>query len=164
VYHTDGIDVATLGLELGLSSEYWRSRGLSKAKIARELLSNYVNRAEPDKRVAVPASPHTVHWGAHQISANVDVLIRDRRGHVGRLCFTGNVGRPLSRAELALIAAAPLRGLLDEFEGQLFGDIIAEIEVWELRLDIATVIPRDEASQAWDALLVHLTRATAQDS
>ncbi|HZO68689.1 MAG TPA: hypothetical protein VFB74_27155 [Kribbellaceae bacterium] len=160
-YHAHGSHAAHASLESGLSGEYWSAKhGLTKAKIARDLLDTYIHLAAPDKRVAVGSTARTVTWAGHEIAANIDVLLSDPRGYVGRACLTGVIPRPLDDTDRALIAAAPLQGLLKEFEGGdgLF-EIIAEIEVWELRTGTTSVVSRQQAEAAWPRLLQHLQRA-----
>jgi hypothetical protein len=67
--------------------------------------------------------------------------------------------RSLSDTDRALIAAAPLQGLLEEFEARLFDNIIAEIEIWELRTGAKAVVSREQAEAAWPQLHKHLERA-----
>lgn len=159
-YHEDGVDAAWASLEAGLSGEYWTDKkGLTKAKTARDLLDSYLQLAATDTRVAVGVTAHTIRWAEHDIAANVDVLLSEPRGHVGRVCLTGVVPRSPNDAELALIAAAPLQGLLHEFESRLFDNVIAEIEIWTLRTGTTAVVSREQAEVAWPQLLQHLQRA-----
>jgi hypothetical protein len=160
VYHEHGLDAAWACLESGLSGEYWTGKsGLTKAKIARDQLDTYLHLAAPDTRLAVAFTARTIHWAGHEIAANVDVLLSEPRGHVGRICLTGVMHRSLSDTDRALIAAAPLQGLLEEFEARLFDNIIAEIEIWELRTGAKAVVSREQAEAAWPQLHKHLERA-----
>jgi hypothetical protein len=162
IYHTDGLEAAMTHIEQGLSHDYWRTKaGLTKAKTARQLLDTYISLAAADSRTAVPVKKYTVHELGHDIAADVDLLLSGPRGLIGRICFTAAMGRLLTPDERALIAAAPLRGLCEEFEGGLLDDVIADIELWELRMDTTAVVTREEADAAWPALLHHLARATS---
>lgn len=159
-YHSSGPEAARASLESGLSSEYWTGNaGLTKAKIARDLLDTYLHLAAADHRVAVGCTPRSIHWAGHDIAANVDVLLSDPRGYVGRICLTGTIFRPLTDTDRALLAAAPLQGLMEEFDGRLFDNVIAEMEIWELRTGITSVLARERAEAAWPRLLQYLQRA-----
>jgi hypothetical protein len=159
-YHSRGPHVARASLESGLAGQYWTGKhGLTKAKIARDLLDTYIGLAAPDNRIAVGSTGRTVTWAGHEVAANIDVLLSDPRGYVGRVCLTGTARRPLNDSDRALIAAAPLQGLLEEFEARLFDNVITEIEIWELRTATTSVVSRQRAEAAWPRLLQHLQRA-----
>jgi hypothetical protein len=163
-YHVHGVEVATHYIESALTKPYWHSGpGLTLAKNARQHLDVYIDLATADNRVAATVGArHTVDAIGHQVAADVDVVLQDRDGYVGRICITANLGRALTPAERALVAAAPLRGLVEEFEGGLLNDfiVIVAIEVWELRLGTTAIVQRRNAENAWPTLVEHLRRAT----
>ncbi len=161
-YHDHGLEAAMAHIEAGLAGKFWQEKGgLTQAKAARQMLDTYIDLAAQDKRAVAPAAKYTVRELGYEINADVDVLIMDTKGAVGRLCVTANLGRQLSREEQALVAAAPFKGLCDEFEGGLFGELVAGIEVWELRFGSTATVARHEAEAAWPRLIRHLQRATS---
>lgn len=159
-YHESGAEAAWAGLESGLSNKYWSSeQGLTKAKNARDMLDNYLRLATPDKRVGVGFTGRSIEWSGHEIAASVDVILSESRGQVGRICLTNVIPRPLTDTERALIVAAPLQGLLREFEHRIFDNVIADLELWELRTGATAVVSRERAEAAWPALQEHLRHA-----
>jgi hypothetical protein len=163
LFHSQGLEAAMMQIESGLSKQYWRSeRGLTMAKNARQMLDTYIELAKRDPRKVTTCGTYTILALGHEINADVDLLLIDRGTHIGRLCVLSNVGEGLPAEQCALIAAAPLRGLCEQFEGQgLFDSMIAGIEVWQLRIGEAAPVSRAEASEAWPVLLTHLGRATS---
>jgi hypothetical protein len=162
VYHEHGLEAAMAHIEGGLTKAYWHEKGgLTQAKAVRQMLDTYIDLASRDNRPTAPATRYTIRALGHEINADVDVIVKDSRGYVGRLCFTANLGRRLTRSEQALIVAAPFKGLADELDGGLFDDLVVEIELWELRLGTIATIGRDVIEAAWPQLLEHLKRATA---
>jgi hypothetical protein len=163
LFHSQGLEAAMAQIESGLSGPYWRAgRGLTMAKNARQMLDIYIDLAKADDRKASTCGAYTVPALGHEINADVDLLLTNRGRHVGRLCILGDVGQGLSPQQCALIAAAPLRGLCEQFEGNgLFDDLIDGIEVWQLRIGQTDSISRAEALDAWPVLLINLQRATS---
>jgi hypothetical protein len=100
----------------------------------------------------------------HIINADVDLVVHDSFMVTGRLCIYANVGAGLPFDLCALVAAAPFRGLCEEFEmeSSLFGDTVKGIEVWQLRCGQCMTVSREEAAAAWPSFLRHLARATAE--
>jgi hypothetical protein len=146
-------------IERGLASEHWRKpRGITQAKMARRMLDAYVHLASRDSRTAAPANKYTLRELGHEIAADVDILLPAPDGYAGRVCFTGALGRTLTPDERALIVAAPFRGLCEEFEDGLLG----EMEVWELRFEAASIVTRVEAEAAWPVLVGHIQRAAGE--
>ncbi|WP_238015168.1 hypothetical protein KZZ52_01845 [Dactylosporangium sp. AC04546] len=164
VYHADGVEDATHYVESALTKEFWRTgRGAPLAKHVRQDLDAYVHLAAPDHRVAATVSAkHPVRMGDHTVAADVDVLLHGGGNYVGRMAIAARQERPYTVEELALIAAAPLHGLVDELEGGLFGGIVEAIEVWELRLARASLVARQDAEAAWPKLVERLLRAVAE--
>jgi len=162
-YHEHGLEAAMAHIEKGLASPYWQQKGgLTQAKAARQMLDVYIDLASRDRRTAAPAARYTVREMRLEINADVDVVIMDPRGYVGRLCVTASLNRRFAHNECALAAAAPFRGLSEDFDGDLFDGLVVEVEVWELRFGTTTTISRSEAEAAWPTLLQHLRRAAAQ--
>ncbi len=162
VFHTDGLEAAMQHIEQGLSGDYWRQRGLTQAKSARQMLDTYVHLAGGGSRMAAPANKYTLREIGHDIAADVDVLLPTPDGYIGRVCFTGAMSRVLTPDERALVVAAPFRGLCEEFEDGLLGDVITGMQLWELRFEVASVVTRAEAEAAWPALIDHIRRATSE--
>ncbi|GAA1025740.1 hypothetical protein GCM10009557_00850 [Virgisporangium ochraceum] len=163
LYHTRGVEEAMHYIESALAGEAWQAgRGATLAKNARQDLDAYIDLAAPDRRVAATVGKkQSVHVGELSVAADVDVVLAADGTYVGRMAITANLGRRLRADELALIAAAPLRGLIEDFEGGLFDDIVQAIEVWELRLAAASVVARSDAEAAWPSLVEHLRRAAS---
>lgn len=163
LYHAQGVEVATHYIESALKKEFWRSgRGSTIAKYARQNLDVYIDLAAADRRVAATVgAKHPVRAGNLTIAADVDVVLHADARYVGRMAIAANQVRPFTPGERALIAAAPFRGLVEEFEGGLFGGTVEAIEIWELRLAVTSIVPRQEAEAAWPALVQHLRRAAS---
>lgn len=130
-------------LDERLSTDFWRKDGnATKARNARASFDNYRRRALADARVAVPGDHNaTVAVGPHVVAAGCDVVLVGDRGYDGRLCLWGIQERPLSEAELALLAC-PIVLALDNELGE---DRIGGLEIWFLRSDVATYIPAEHA-------------------
>jgi hypothetical protein len=163
MFHTGGVEAASAALD-GLKSEYWRGAGLSRTKNARHMLDTYIDLARADRRTVSIVGKCDVRALDHVINADVDVVLRDSRTVAGRICIFADVGSGLSLDQCALVAAAPFRGLCDEFEPQdaLFGETVTGIDIWQLRSGKCVNVLREEARDAWPALLMHLARATEE--
>lgn len=161
LYHADGVEGATHYVEQALQKEFWQTgRGATLAKNARHDLDVYIDFAARDTRVAATVSAkHPMRAGELTIAADVDVVLHANGNYVGRMAIATSLGRPFTSDERALVAAAPMRGLIDEFEGGLFGDIVEAMEVWELRLATTSIVSREDAENAWPKLLERLIRA-----
>jgi hypothetical protein len=164
LFHTAGVEAASAALEGGLKSGYWRDRGISRAKNARQLLDTYIDLARADGRPASPVGSCDISALGHTINADLDLILHDAVTVTGRLCIYANVGPGLPFERCALIAAAPFRGLCEEFEKEdsLFGETVKGIEVWQLRCGQCVTVSRDAAAAAWPSLLSHLTRAVSE--
>lgn len=163
MFHTGGVEAASAALDDGLKSEYWRGAGISRAKNARYMLDTYIDLARTDRRIASIVGKSEVRALGHIINADVDIVLHDSINVAGRICILADVGNGLPFNQCALVAAAPLKGLCEEFESQdaLFGNTVTGIEIWQLRCGECVSISREEATDAWPILLTHLARATS---
>ena len=116
LFHTAGIEAASTALEGGLKADYWRGRGISRAKNARQMFDTYVDLARADGRPASAVGNRDISALGHIINADVDLVVHDSFMVTGRLCIYANVGAGLPFDLCALVAAAPFRGLCEEFE------------------------------------------------
>src|SRR5690349_15948153 len=94
-FHTAGVEAASAALDAGLKSEYWRDRGVSRAKNARQMLDTYIDLARADGRPASPVGSCDISALGHTINADLDLILHDAVTVTGRLCIYANVGTGL---------------------------------------------------------------------
>jgi hypothetical protein len=137
-YHERGVDEARESLRQSLSNYFARPGAPStQAAHARQALETYIRTAAEDSRPAfVPRVRVDADLGGDTFGADVDVVLLDPGGYVGRLLLLGPLPE-LTTAQLEVIAFGPTAGLIEEFDDAS----VVGVDVWETRRDRVTHVP-----------------------
>ena len=137
-YHERGADEARASLRHSLSNYFARPGAPStQAANARQALETYFRIAAADPRPAfVPRVRVDTELGGDTFGADVDVILLDPGGYVGRLLLFGPLPE-LTMAQLEVLAYGPTTGLIEEFDDAT----VVGVDVWETRRNLVTHVP-----------------------
>lgn len=147
VFHAQGgagdVARAQASLRASLSNYFARPGGpTTQANHARRCLETYMRLSAQDPRVAfTPNGNFDVELGEWTVPGEVDVVLLDDRGFVGRILLFGPLA-PLSDHQRQLLACAAVLGLAEAFESN---DVVG-IDVWELRREVVSFVDASDAA------------------
>lgn len=142
-FHDDGEAAARAALRDSLSNYFARpGRPQTQAALARQALDTYIRlSAEDDRDAFLPHGRVDAPVGADSVAGDVDAVLLDPAGYVGRLLLFGPIPQPLSDPQLEMLAYAPVTALVAEFDGER----VQGIDVWEVRLERIVNVPARNA-------------------
>lgn len=139
VFHDSGETAARAALRESLSNYFSQpGRPTTQAGLARQALDIYIRLADADPRDAfVPHGRVDATLGTDTVAADVDVVLLDPDGYVGRVLLFGPTPQPLTETQLEIVAYAPVVALTEEFDD----DRVLGVDVWEIRRERIAHVP-----------------------
>ena len=155
-YHESGEAAARAALRESLSNYFSRpGRPTTQAGLARQALDIYIRLAGADPRDAfVPHGRVDAPVGTDSVAADVDVVLLDPNGYVGRLLLFGPTPAPLTAPQLEVLAYGPVVALTEEFDA----DRVLGVDVWEVRRERIVHVPTVRALGQLDTVRALIDR------